>query len=300
MPADVKTNRDRTAARILPFPTPSTSTGGQTVVPERFKILDGKVAIYQRTGSRNWYAEYSITGAGQQRVALKTDSLTEAKEKAECCYLSAKRRKVDGKTARSWTFTAVAQKWCEHIESEMEASRLPSHWEKEIRKVQRYWMPYLGNKDITEITKADIRGFIGWRRNYWITGPGRIAPTMIVRRGGVAVEVKAIEYVREGKRLCRPAETSVSDNRIKNEHNAFRNVLKFAEEHGYLTELPQSPEFKQVNNCRPDFTLSEFKHLLRAFLTGLLPSILGLACTYRPLLFVDHEDSSTLTMAYNY
>src|SRR3954462_2458701 len=42
------------------------------------------------------------------------------------------------------------------------------------------------------------------------------------------------------------------------------------------------------------------KQALRALLTRLLPSVLGLACAYRPLLFIDHEGSSTLTMACNY
>jgi integrase len=266
MPTDLTSDTNRTVARILPFPNSSTSTGRPTTLPERFKILDGKVTIYQRAGSRNWYAEYSIPGVGQRRVALKTDSLTEARERAECSYLNAKQRKGDGRTVRLWTFAAVAEKWCEHVESEIKAGRLPSHWDKEVRKVQRYWTPYLADKDITEIRKSDIRGYIGWRQNYWTTGPGRNAPTMTVMRGGIAVEVKAIEYVRDGKRLRRPAETSVSDNRIKNEHNAFRNVLKFAEEHGYLKELPQSPEFKQINNYRPDFTLGEFSSLLKVAL----------------------------------
>src|SRR3954453_6772698 len=39
---------------------------------------------------------------------------------------------------------------------------------------------------------------------------------------------------------------------------------------------------------------------LRALFTRFLPSILGLDCACQPLLFGDHEDSSTLTMACNY
>jgi hypothetical protein len=44
----------------------------------------------------------------------------------------------------------------------------------------------------------------------------------------------------------------------------------------------------------------QMSHSLRALLTRLLPSILGLDCACQPLLFGDHEDSSTLTMACNY
>src|SRR5215204_4218939 len=42
------------------------------------------------------------------------------------------------------------------------------------------------------------------------------------------------------------------------------------------------------------------KQALRALLTRLPPSILGLDCACQSLLFGDHEDSSTLTMACNY
>lgn len=264
MPNGPNTAAARTVATILPFSKSSQPASGRVAAsaPCRVKILDGKVTLYQRTGSRNWYCEFSITGSGQQRVALKTDSLTEANTRATAAYLGALQRKRDGKPVRGKIFATVAEEWITYVEAEMAAGRMPSHWDKEVGKVRRYWIPYLGDKDIDAITKADVRGYIGWRQAYWTTGPGRDAPTMIVTRGGVAVEVKAIEYVRGGKTLRRPAETGVSDNRIKNEHNAFRNVLRFAADRGLLKELPESPTFKQTNNRRPAFTLEELDRLL--------------------------------------
>src|SRR4051794_434409 len=66
-----------------------------------------------------------------------------------------------------------------------------------------------------------------------------------------------------------------------------------------VTYGPSEPGAKVMQRFGPINSAVGHRRL-RALSTRFLPSILGLDCACQPLLFGDHEDSSTLTMACNY
>lgn len=215
----------------------------------RHKILGGKVTLYQRSDSRNWWAEFSITGEGQQRRSLKTDSLKLAEEKAEEEYYEAKSRKKLGKTAKIHSFESVAAEVIEAIRAEVERGQIPVHRVKDIRILERYFIPFFGKDDIGDIDQARIANWIHWRREYWFTGPGK--------------DQRVITYTRNGKELSKPFQPKpVSPQRLKVEHNALRFVFKHAQGRGYIRELPASPKLSQPVNRRPDLTPAEFRKLI--------------------------------------
>lgn len=216
---------------------------------ERLKILDGRVTLYKRDGSRNWYAEFSIPGEGQLRKPLRTDSLTLAREAAEDIFYEARKRKAEGKPVRQHTFKSVATEFIGNLKTQIEQGELPNHRLKEVAVINRYFIPFFGSSEISDVNKASIAKWVTWRKDYWFTGPGQ--------------NERAITYQRGGKVLIKPFNPRpVSAQRLKLEHNMLRAIFRYAQDNGYISELPKSPTFSQPTNRRPDFSPDEFRLLL--------------------------------------
>lgn len=185
-------------------------------------ILGGEVQLFKRHGSDNWYASFSVPGDGQVKRSLRTTDLDNAKLEAKNKYVEALGRNKRGLSVDGFLFEVVADQFLQNYE------RKVSRGEKKIVDlknvsgvVTRYFIPYFEGRLIDEIDTTDIDDYREWRKDYWLSGPGK--------------EIKYIHYKRNGIELKRKAKAGVpSASRQHQELSMLRQLFKFAARKRYI------------------------------------------------------------------
>ena len=148
--------------------------------------------LFQREGTSNWSMRFSIKGEGQTRKSLGTPDRAIAEKLALQVWYEAHIRVRSGLTAKVRSFEQVAEEYIGHIITQSQrGERAKSDGEKFPAIIRRYFIGYFGQKPFDTIRESDVTRYLEWRKGYWITGPGK--------------DLSHIEYVRNGKRLRRPA-----------------------------------------------------------------------------------------------
>ncbi len=210
-------------------------------------------AIFRREGSSIWWVRFSIRGEGQIRKSLETRDEAEAQRKASKLWHEANYRKENGMRAVQRSFRAVAEEFIEHMH---ELSRQEEQRFNRGRRieplVERYFIPYFDTKPIEAITDADVTRYMAWRKAYWITGPGK--------------DVTHIEYLREGRRVKRPATDMrrvPTPSSQRGEAVVLRQLFRQAAKWGYInqTQIPDVETPRVPPSPRPSFTAKEIDRL---------------------------------------
>ncbi len=163
--------------------------------------------VHNRKDSSNFWMRFSITGHGQQCIALRTADILEANEIAEKKYQEVVFKAKHGILEGITSFDRLAKEFVDSLYREAESlpNRL-SNAKYAKRICERYLKGYFGNKPIRSITEPSLYAYLEWRKEYWISGPGK--------------DVLFIEYERCYKTLRRPANhIEPSQNTLKREAN---------------------------------------------------------------------------------
>lgn len=169
----------------------------------------GKLAVEMQTGSPYWYARMRPPGASSYtRKSTKERDLPRAIQQAVRLYDALKVGTVP-------TFCDVASSWLAELEVSVAQGRCGKNSYRDYKpKVERFFIPFFGEKKITQITNADVKAFWNWRWTYWTTGPGKDI---------------AIEYERGGISLKRPAPRSNPTlNTLRKEIIPLRGIFQLA------------------------------------------------------------------------
>ncbi len=107
---------------------------------------------------------------------------------------------------------------------------------RQIKRVVKFWREYLGDKPVSSITDAQLKGYVDWRRNYYT----------------------------KFKVLPKNAKLHPTDKTMLWEMTLGLTLLKYATERGYRGNMPMpSYRFKlKVHRIRPAFTVREVELLL--------------------------------------
>jgi len=210
-------------------------------------------SIFPKDGTRNLWVRFSIKGEGQVRKSLGTSDPDLARQKAHEIWFEANYRSRNGLKARTTSFTKAAEDFIAMVEREVERGDRPAYHARDIPPViRRYFIEYFGKKDIDAIAESDITRYLEWRKDYWITGPGK--------------DITEIHYVRSGRSIKRPlGEKRVPTiSRQRGELVILRQLFRQAVKWGYLNnaqvpavEVPRA----RVPNNRPSFSPEEFRKL---------------------------------------
>ena len=142
----------------------------------QYVLADGKITLYQRDDVKGsvWQCRILIKGnRGYVRRSTGETELERAKEVALQILGELKQRKAQNLPMTRKTFAEVAAGYLKDAETRWKEGRNSAGRYGIIKgTVQRYLVPYFGNRDITLIVKKDLMDYRGWRQNYWITGPG--------------------------------------------------------------------------------------------------------------------------------
>ena len=143
-------------------------------VPDSFKICEGRVLIFHRADSPNWFVLWRTETGEQIQQSLRTPDRALATERATRLFIEYETKVKHGLSVRTTTFGHVADVLLEEVE--LDLIRLGKQHTTKLKdyktRIDRYFKPYFGDKPIDAIRPADIARYRDWRRAYWITGPG--------------------------------------------------------------------------------------------------------------------------------
>lgn len=214
---------------------------------------DQPYSIFPKDGTRNLWVRFSIKGEGQVRKSLGTSDPELARQKAYEVWFEANYRARNGLKSQTTSFAKAADDFVAMVEREVERGDRPAYHSRDIPPVvRRYFIEFFGKKDIDAIAESDITRYLEWRKDYWISGPGK--------------DITEIRYVRNGRSIRRPlGEKRVPTiSRQRGELVILRQLLRQAVKWGYLnnSQVPavEVPKARVPNN-RPSFSPEEFRRL---------------------------------------
>lgn len=219
--------------------------------------------LFQRKGTRNWSVRFTMQGK-QIRKSLETDDRHNAERRAYEIWAEASYRDKNGLNVTAMPFAKVAESFIEQILLEVDRDQRSSHHRRDWPPViRRYLIGFFGERPIDGIGEPDLERYVEWRRQYWISGPGK--------------DLEHIHYERGGRALKRSVKREVpSISRQRGELVIVRALFQQATKWGYVRaiEVPTIKIRRRMDNRRPSFEPHEFESLIQASLDRLVDPIM--------------------------
>jgi len=130
--------------------------------PSTVTVLDGDVRLVKRKNSRAWQAAFKIDGRWV-RVTTKCKQLDDAKKQARELYLEYKVRQKNGLPVISKRFADVAAVCIADMQKQLDAGVGKKSWRDYKIVLEKYFIPYFGDKFITSINYEELQQFAKWR-----------------------------------------------------------------------------------------------------------------------------------------
>ena len=186
---------------------------------------DGRIILYRRADiqSANWSARLKIPNTvGYVVKSTKTSDDFEARRFAEELYYQLEGRARRGESVKSPTFKRVFEEWKASVSVDRKVGS-PKYTEANIRTMEIWALPHLGQLPIDTINESVLAQHIQWR-------------------------------VDQAKKL--PAIST-----LRNERTVLNQIFRFAKREGYISDAPEItlPTLRQ--NSRPDIPDKEWRRL---------------------------------------
>ena len=130
---------------------------------ELHKLRDGEVVLYKRPESSRWQARFKLPDGQWHHLSTKRANLADAKLIAGDAYDEARFRHKDGQSPVSRRFRDVARLAIADMDAALLSGRGKVAYKDYKLLLEKYFIPYFGNKHIDKITDADILQFDAWR-----------------------------------------------------------------------------------------------------------------------------------------
>ncbi len=221
------------------------------------KSRDGNVVLIYRGDSPNVFCRIKRPDAsGWIQKSTGTTDVDKALLKAEEWHDEVRFKAKHGLALETKSFSSVCDLYLKELKSEVTLGiRNERHLKDYTPTISRYLIPFFGNKDIATISNQDIAAYQKWRMAYWISGPGS--------------DEKFIEYVRNGKRIRRPAQKrkAPSQSALISENVVLRGIFKTALKNDFIKESQVPTITTKANGGkkterRPAFSLPEYRKLM--------------------------------------
>lgn len=223
---------------------------------------EGTQQLYWR-GDR-WYCSFRIPGERvPHRITMGTADEAEARRKAQSEFIRLQARLSSGKPRREVTFRFVAKKLVAELEAELEARkkygerspngdrlRHPHTITKKINQICSYLVPFFGDKEIRDISDADVRNAKTFFATYWTDGPGKDIKSYFVMKKGVMREINR-----------RPLGVS-NRNTVNTYVMTLNEILKYAKTHFQTPHrLTKTAYADRDDSFRLSITPEQYAHL---------------------------------------
>lgn len=213
----------------------------------KIRLEGGKVVLSLRGSSY----EARVHVAPRQYIwrGLKTDQLEVAKRSALKLMHEVEFKQRNGLSIFNHSFSAVIDEYVALRQKQHDRAQQKQKDQnytspamlRQIKRVVKFWREYAGEKPVTSIGDAELKGYVDWRRNYYA----------------------------KFKVLPKNAKLHPTDKTLLWESTLGRTLLKFATERGYRAKMPM-PNYRFIlknHRVRPAFTNSEIVVLLETIET---------------------------------
>jgi len=131
--------------------------------PTSVQLRDGDVVVFRRADSPLWQFRYRIKNGLWHRQSTKKASLELAVEVACEAYDLARFRQRLGLAHNARSFAQIAAITLEELRRQIDAARGKTAADSYVSYIERYFLPYFGDRQFEQLTHQDIQDFELWR-----------------------------------------------------------------------------------------------------------------------------------------
>ncbi|WP_081609001.1 tyrosine-type recombinase/integrase [Paramagnetospirillum caucaseum] len=199
-----------------------------------FSIKGGAIRLYRRGDSKSdiWHASVTRPDRKVDRFSTKTPDPVEAGRMAERHFDRLRFAEEFGIPLDQKNFKQVSDHWYAEVLGKSICDKNKSDFRSIL---DRYLVPFFGQKSVALIKLKDIAEYRKWRVSYWTDGPGKDITHIVYQRGDRT-------FKRPVKRCIPSAAT------LAREDVVLRGVLQSALSMGYAN----NHEILQFKSVRPD------------------------------------------------
>ena len=135
----------------------------QYAQPTVLYLRDGEVVVHRRPNSPYWHCRFKLQNSAWHRQSTRQASIEHAVRTACDLYDETRFRQRLGLAQKSPTFTEIAHATLYLMRQELDAGIGKSVYASYITCIEKYFLPYFGEKRFEEITYTDIHEFEIWR-----------------------------------------------------------------------------------------------------------------------------------------
>ena len=192
------------------------------------KLRDGEVVLYRRKGFRKWHCRYKLRELGWIRRSTGTENQYDAAQIACDWYDEARFRQRMGLAPEVLRFRDIATVAVTEMRRDIDAGTAKRVFVDYCAAIERYLIPFFGDKYLANITHADIAEFEAWRNTQMGRRPAtstlltyasawsRIT-TLAIQRGWISAHTPVPHLTATGgiKSKSRPAFTAEEIQRLR-------------------------------------------------------------------------------------
>ncbi len=189
-------------------------------------LRDGEVVIYRRTRSLLYQCRYKLANGTWHRQTTGKASLEHAIAAACNLYDEARYRQRLGLAHQAHSFAQLAHLVLAELRQQIDAGSGKTVYHSYVSCIEKYFLPYFGERRLEELTRTDIREFELWRDRQMLKKPktsthnnftsawNKIIATA-VERGLISERVPVPKLTARGlKGTTRPAFSELEINRL--------------------------------------------------------------------------------------
>jgi integrase len=139
--------------------------------PTLLHMRDGEVVLYRRAKSPVWQTRYKLKDGSWCRASTRKMSVEHAVQAACTMYDEARFRQSLGLAQTAQNFAGLAHATLNELRSEMDAGRGKSVYASYITCIEKYFVPYFGDKRMEQLKHDDIVAFEVWRNRQMTKQP---------------------------------------------------------------------------------------------------------------------------------
>lgn len=139
--------------------------------PTLLHMRDGEVVLYRRAKSPVWQTRYKLKDGSWCRASTRKMSVEHAVQAACTMYDEARFRQSLGLAQTAQNFAGLAHATLNELRSEMDAGHGKSVYASYITCIEKYFVPYFGDKRLEQLKHDDIVAFEVWRNRQMTKQP---------------------------------------------------------------------------------------------------------------------------------
>jgi hypothetical protein len=131
--------------------------------PSVLLLRDGELVLYRRTRSLLYQCRFKLADGKWHRFSTRKASLENAIAAACDMYDEARYRQRLGLAHKTHTFAQIAALTLAELRQQIDSSSGKTAAQSYVTCIEKYFLPYFGDKVLEELTHTDVREFELWR-----------------------------------------------------------------------------------------------------------------------------------------